>query len=195
VDVALALGLVLIVVVSLVDQFRRRRRTIRRLLATTAQERSALELIRLRRHAQTQRLLVHLQPNTTEGTEASKRALAGATSTGNWDDEAELSRALYLLFAEGERHPQLWADAAGQASATDLGATQQRLALVTRASNENLRRLNSQVTSWPSCLVARALRVERLAYFHDGLELTVGEVCPVPVRARRSLPGSTSLAS
>jgi LemA protein len=98
-------------------------------------------------------------------TAARNHALTRHTATERAAAEDELGAAIERLLARLEAYPDLQADASFRALRTELTDTEERLAFARDFANHRVATYHERLDTFPSLLVARALRFERRPSF------------------------------
>ncbi|MET4047953.1 LemA protein [Rhodococcus sp. UYP5] len=166
VTVFVVLAILVLVLLAYTASLERR---VRRYTSRTAASRHLVTVELDRRHVQLEPFIAAVESSGLDA--KTVRALVGARSWSKAVRERELglnaqaaaenalSAAVHSVLAESDMHPTLKTNWAFQGPAGDLETTEKRIAGAVRVYNDNAYRLSLARTTFPSKLVAKALKV------------------------------------
>ena len=107
----------------------------------------------------------HESETLQAGVEARSYAMRATTVSGKIEAENALSGTLKSLMKLQEAYPQLKANANFISLQEQLLSVENEIASARRYYNGTVRALNNRVTTFPSNLVARRMKMEKYSYF------------------------------
>lgn len=178
VTVLVIVAILVLVVVAYTANVERR---VRRYRSHTAASRQLVTVELERRYVQLEPFIAAIESSGLDQEKA--RQLVGARSwskavrdrglglTAQAAAENALSAAVHAVLSEADQHPKLKANWAFQGPAGDLETTEKRIAGAVRVYNDNAYALSLLRTSFPSKLVAKALKVSTPEPFVEHADL------------------------